>query len=66
MQEPRDDSRGARAPRAPVALAVARQHRRWVRQTTPSPARVRGRAWINGREVGGGDPRFDHLAVSYD
>jgi hypothetical protein len=26
----------------------------------------RGRAWINGREVGGADPRFAHLSRSYD
>ena len=26
----------------------------------------RGRAWINGREVGGTQPRFAHLTVSYD
>jgi hypothetical protein len=25
-----------------------------------------GRAWINGREVGGSDPRYAHLAASYD
>jgi len=25
-----------------------------------------GRAWINGREVGGTDPRFAHLDHSYD
>lgn len=25
-----------------------------------------GRAWINGREVGGADPRYAHLAGSYD
>jgi hypothetical protein len=25
-----------------------------------------GRAWINGREVGGPDPRFAHLGRSYD
>jgi hypothetical protein len=25
-----------------------------------------GRAWINGREVGGPDPRFAHLDRSYD
>ena len=25
-----------------------------------------GRAWINGREVGGTDPRFAHLDRSYD
>jgi hypothetical protein len=26
----------------------------------------RGRAWINGREVGGTDPRFAHLAAMHD
>lgn len=25
-----------------------------------------GRAWINGSEVGGADPRFAHLDQSYD
>jgi hypothetical protein len=25
-----------------------------------------GRAWINGREVGGADPRYAHLAAGYD
>ena len=25
-----------------------------------------GRAWINGNEVGGADPRFAHLDRSYD
>ena len=25
-----------------------------------------GRAWINGREVGGADPRYIHLSESYD
>lgn len=29
-------------------------------------AESRGRAWINGREVGGVDPRFAHLARSHD
>jgi hypothetical protein len=28
--------------------------------------RVRGRAWVNGREVGGADPRYMHLEVSHD
>ena len=28
--------------------------------------RAAGRAWINGREVGGPDVRFAHLARSYD
>ena len=26
----------------------------------------RGRAWINGREVGGTEPRYAHLSVSHD
>jgi hypothetical protein len=26
----------------------------------------RGRVWINGREVGGTEPRFAHLAAAYD
>lgn len=25
-----------------------------------------GRAWINGREVGGADPRYTHLEASHD
>ena len=25
-----------------------------------------GRAWINGREVGGTDPRWDHLSAGHD
>ena len=28
--------------------------------------RVGGRAWINGEEVGGVDPRFAHLSASHD
>jgi hypothetical protein len=28
--------------------------------------RVHGRAWINGREVGGPDRRFEHLHVFHD
>jgi hypothetical protein len=37
----------------------------------PDPMQVpffmnHGRAWINGSEVGGADPRFAHLDRSYD
>jgi hypothetical protein len=28
--------------------------------------RVGGRAWLNGREVGGADPRYSHLEASHD
>lgn len=31
-----------------------------------SERREHGRAWINGREVGGADERFTHLAASHD
>lgn len=31
-----------------------------------SERRERGRAWINGREVGGADSRFSHLAATHD
>jgi hypothetical protein len=31
-----------------------------------TPPRGAGRAWINGREVGGSDPRYAHLGGSYD
>jgi hypothetical protein len=41
-------------------LARAAERERRVR------GRRRGRAWINGREVGGPDPRFAHLALTYD
>jgi len=32
----------------------------------PLSPRGGGRAWINGREVGGADPRYRHLDCSYD
>jgi hypothetical protein len=28
--------------------------------------RVRGRAWLNGRELGGADPRYMQLEASHD
>ena len=55
---------------SPRRLPLARRRaRRLSRLTDPHPgpvARRAGRAWINGREVGGVDPRFAHLAASYD
>jgi hypothetical protein len=35
------------------------------RAAGPPPGSV-GRAWINGHEVGGVDPRYAHLTASYD
>ncbi len=36
-----------------------------ARRRLSSP-RGGGRAWINGREVGGDDSRYSHLSASYD
>jgi hypothetical protein len=53
---------------AQVMQLPRRPPRRRRARLRPRPAAgsSTGRAWINGREVGGGDPRFDHLAISYD
>ena len=37
-----------------------------ARRRLDQESRTRGRAWINGREVGGSDARFAHLGRSYD
>ena len=51
-----DDTRDRRRR---LQLAVAARRRLADRRAT-------GRVWINGGEVGGGDPRFRHLAQTYD
>jgi hypothetical protein len=51
---PRGRSRDQRLPRAIEA-----------RRRLRPPGRG-GRAWINGREVGGVDPRFLHLTTTHD
>jgi len=59
---PRERGRSRRRPRG----AERRAGRAGLR-ALPAPAeRVLGRAWINGREVGGADARYAHLAGSYD
>jgi hypothetical protein len=55
---------GTVAPIPHGARRVERLARRAVQRRDAEPSR--GRAWINGREVGGPDPRFAHLARSYD
>jgi len=60
-----------------ISMRTARRKR--VRKQAPAaatgreadPPRMRalmhsGRAWINGSEVGGTDPRYAHLDRSYD
>lgn len=37
-----------------------------ARRRLDRDSRTRGRAWINGREVGEADTRFAHLGRSYD
>jgi hypothetical protein len=36
-----------------------------ARRDLASP-RAGGRVWLNGREVGGADPRYTHLETSHD
>ena len=44
-----------------------RFRRRSPEPRLPAPSSAdAGRAWINGREVGGTDPRYAHLSRSYD
>ncbi|MGH2838497.1 MAG: hypothetical protein ACRDJY_09165 [Thermoleophilaceae bacterium] len=45
----------ARDPRMPRAIEARRRLGRPV-----------GRAWVNGREVGGSDPRYAHLGRGHD
>jgi hypothetical protein len=45
----------ARGPRMPRVIEA----RQKLRRST-------GRAWVNGREVGGVDPRYAHLGRSHD
>ena len=46
-------------------LERAIEARRRLADSADAP-RLGGRAWINGEEVGGVDPRFAHLSASYD
>ena len=46
------------------ARRTERLARRALRSRRERPSK--GRVWINGAEVGGPDPRFAHLARSYD
>ena len=45
----------ARDPRIPRVIEARRQL-----------SRPTGRVWVNGREVGGDDPRYAHLGRTYD
>ena len=73
--ELRNESKTATRRRAtPHTTAAARPRREphhQLRQTIkarralPRPG-VGGRAWLNGREVGGVDPRYTHLEPSHD
>lgn len=51
----------SRDPRIPRAIDARRRLAR-----TASGERPAGRVWINGREVGGADPRYAHLEHGHD
>jgi hypothetical protein len=49
-----------------IELPASRRDPRPARPPSSPPPGRRGRAWINGREVGGPDPRYRHLAGGHD
>ena len=57
----RSARRRAEAKKAAAATTAARSQ-----DGLQVPFLNHGRAWINGDEVGGADPRFAHLDRSYD
>ena len=52
-----------------VSLSAARARDPRVSRAIEARRRLdrpTGRAWLNGREVGGADPRYAHLSRSHD
>lgn len=62
---PLDDHR-RRTRRFTRALAAEALLRAAVEDASKPREPLTGRAWINGREVGGAEPRYAHLTESYD
>ena len=60
------DDRRRRSRRFTRALAAEALLRAAIEDATRPEEPLTGRAWINGREVGGIEPRHAHLAESYD
>lgn len=55
-----------RATVVPLAAARTRPRMPRVIEARRRLTRPSGRVWINGREVGGPDPRYRHLAGGHD
>ena len=62
---PLDDHR-RRSRRFTRALAAEALLRAAIEDAANPQEPLSGRAWINGREVGGTEPRYAHLVESYD
>lgn len=58
--------RNGRRRALPIARAVEARRRLTVSGGRGQSAAGTGRAWINGHEVGGPEPRYRHLMRSYD
>lgn len=54
------------SPRTPRRRQGARRLANVIEARKRLSGESRGRAWINGREVGGLDPKYAHLSRSYD
>ncbi|MEA2375268.1 MAG: hypothetical protein QOD53_1731 [Thermoleophilaceae bacterium] len=48
------------------AMAARRRMHERAARALPSRDSAGGRAWVNGRELGGTDPRHAHLGVAFD
>lgn len=62
----REERRLERAMEARQYVRAASYGRPLGRLSDSAEARHGGRAWINGEEVGGADPRFAHLSAAFD
>jgi hypothetical protein len=49
-----------------IGRAVAARRRLGAPEERRARTRPGGRVWVNGRELGGTDPRHEHLALSFD
>lgn len=49
-----------------VVRATAARRRLDAASQPREPTRRGGRIWVNGSELGGTDPRHEHLALSFD
>jgi hypothetical protein len=69
-EEGKDSEGGEAVPMRATVVSMNAARRRGPRMPRVIEAnrrlRPKGRAWVNGREVGGADPRYAHLSSTHD